>query len=164
MDNILTKELHRIVTTTIIYKSDKSEIKYLITQRAPHKKFPLKWTVPGGGLNVDDYINTPPSTADGKQWYGALTKSLVREIQEEVGLEISKPEFLVDLTFIRPDGVPIIVFSYFAEYRSGDTENIKMDDDTVDFKWVTVEEAKGYDLIDGIWDEINDVDKILKSR
>ena len=162
---IKDKELHRIVTTTIIYVKDIVGLKYLITQRAPHKKVhPNKWTVPGGGLNVDDYINTPASTADGKQWYGALTKSLIREIQEEVGLEIGKPEFLIDLTFIRPDGIPVIVFSYYAEYLSGDKEKIKMDEDTVDAKWVTVNEAKDYDLIDGIWEEIRDVDDILKSR
>lgn len=152
------EELHRIVTTTIIY----NEGKYLITKRAPHKKVhPNKWTVPGGGLEVNDYINTPSSTKGAPQWYGALEKSLRREIKEEVGLEIEKPEFLVDLTFIRPDGIPVIVFSYFAKYISGE---IKMDEDSVDFKWVTVEEAREYDLIDGIWEEISDVDKILNSR
>ncbi|MFA7216923.1 MAG: NUDIX domain-containing protein [Candidatus Paceibacterota bacterium] len=152
------EELHRIVTTTIIY----NEGRYLITKRAPHKKVhPGKWTVPGGGLEVNDYINTPPSTKGAPQWYGALEKSLRREIKEEVGLEIDKPEFLVDLTFIRPDGIPVIVFSYFAKYLSGE---VKMDEDTVDFKWVTVEEAKEYDLIDGIWGEIRDVDEILNKR
>lgn len=41
----IQKELHRIVTTTIIY----NEGKYLITKRAPAKKVhPNKWTVPGG--------------------------------------------------------------------------------------------------------------------
>lgn len=152
------KELHRIVTTTIIY----NEGKYLITKRAPHKiTHPGKWTVPGGGLEVNDYINTPPSTEGAPQWYGALEKSLVREIKEEAGIEVGKPEFLVDLTFIRPDGIPVIVFSYFAEYLGGE---VKMDEDTVDFKWVTVEEAKDYDLIDGIWEEIRDVDEILSKR
>jgi hypothetical protein len=41
---------------------------------------------------------------------------------------------------------------------------VKYDEDTVDHAWVTVEEAKGYDLIDGIYEEIEEVDKILKSR
>lgn len=152
------EELHRIVTTTIIYNKEK----YLITKRSPHKKVhPNKWTVPGGGLEVNDYVNTPPSTKGAPQWYGALEKSLRREIKEEVGLEIGRPEFLVDLTFIRPDGIPVIVFSYFAEYLSGE---VKMDQDSVDFKWITVEEAKEYDLIDGIWEEIRDVDEILNKR
>jgi len=39
-----------------------------------------------------------------------------------------------------------------------------LDEDTTDFSWVSLEEAKNYDLIDGIWDEIRQVDEILKSR
>ena len=39
-----------------------------------------------------------------------------------------------------------------------------MDEDTIDFAWVTLEEAKKYDLIDGIWDEIREVDETLKKR
>ena len=159
LPEIKDKELHRICTTTIIYKSD---FTYLITKRSPNKKaHPNKWTVPGGGLNTDDYIHTEPTTTGAPQWYGALEKSLYREIKEEVNLDIEKPEFLVDLTFIRPDGIPVIVFSYFAKYKSGE---VKLDEDSVEFVWVNLEEAKKYDLIDEIWDEIYQVDQILKSR
>jgi 8-oxo-dGTP pyrophosphatase MutT (NUDIX family) len=163
---IKDKELHRIVTTTIIYKKDKSGLRYLVTKRALHKKaHPGKWTVPGGGLTVDDYINTKPSTSGAPQWYGALQKSLMREIKEETGLKIGKPEFLTELTFIRPDGIPVIVFSYFAKYLSGKVSyEFDTDGDTIDAQWVTLKEAKKYDLIDGIWGEIRDVEKILKSR
>lgn len=155
------KDLHRIVTTTIIYRKRKSDFEFLVTKRAPHKKaFPNKWTVPGGGLETDDYINLKPTTKEG-HWYNALNNSIVREIKEEVNVKISKPELLVDMTFIRGDGVPVIIFSYYAKYISG---QIKLDEDATDFKWVTVKEAKKYDLIDGIWGEIRDVEKILKSR
>jgi len=156
------KDLHRICTTVIIYKLEKSGFKYLITKRAPHKKVHAnKWTVPGGGLETDDYINLPPSTKGAPQWYGALNNSTLREIKEEVNVKIGKPELLTDLTFIRPDGIPVIVFSYFAKFIFG---QVKLDEDAVDFKWVTLKEAKKYDLIDGIWTEIHDVEKILKKR
>jgi 8-oxo-dGTP pyrophosphatase MutT (NUDIX family) len=159
---IKDKELHRIVTTTIIYKKNKGQYIYLITKRSAQKKVhPNKWTVPGGGLSTDDYVHLTPSTTGAPQWYGALNNSLLREIKEEVGLKIGKPEFLVDLTFIRPDGIPVIVFSYFAQYISG---QVTLDEDAVDFKWVTLKEAKKYDLIDGIWEEIRDTEKILKKR
>ena len=155
----INKELHRIATTTLVYKPDSA---YLITKRAMHKKvMPGKWTIPGGGLSMDDYINTPSSTEGAKQWYGALERSLRREIKEEVNLEIGKPELLVDLTFIRPDGIPVLVLSYFASYISGE---VKLDEDATEFAWVTLDEARKYDLIDGIWDEIRQVDEILKSR
>lgn len=154
----MDKELHRIAITTIVYND---EGKYLITKRSETKKaFPGKWTVPGGGLNTDDYTQDPPTTAAG-QWYNTVEKTLRRELLEEVNVEVGKPEYLLDLTFIRPDNVPVLVLSYFAKYVSGE---VKYDEDTVDHAWVTVEEAKGYDLIDGIYEEIEEVDKILKSR
>ena len=162
-EKIKDKELHRVVTTTLIYKSD---FTYLITKRAMHKKaHPGMWTIPGGGLTIDDYINTPQSEHGENLWYRVLENSINREIKEETGLEIGKPELLIDLTFIRPDGVPVVCFSYFTPYVSGEVKiDLDPEGDTVDFAWVTLEEAKKYDLIPGIWDEIRQADEILKAR
>jgi 8-oxo-dGTP pyrophosphatase MutT (NUDIX family) len=162
-DKIKDKELHRIVTTTLVYKKD---FTYLITKRAMHKKaHPGKWTIPGGGLTVDDYIDTPESEHGENLWYNVIEKSLKREIKEEVGLEIGTPELLVDLAFLRPDGIPVICFSYFTLYISGDvTIDQDVEGDTTDFAWVTFEQAKAYDLIPGILEEIRQVDEILKTR
>ena len=82
-----------------------------------------------------------------------------REIKEEVNLEVDKPEYLLDLTFIIPGGTPAIVLSYYCNYKSGE---IKLDKDSIDYAWATFEEAKNYDLIDGILEEIGMVDQILK--
>jgi len=160
---ITNRELHRIVTTTLVYKSD---FTYLITKRAMHKKaHPGLWTIPGGGLTVDDYVDLPESEHGPNLWYGALETSLKRELKEETGLDIGKPELLVDLTFIRPDNIPVICFSYFAPYVSGEvTIDQDPQNDTTDFAWVTLEEAKDYELIPGIWDEIRQVDEILRAR
>ena len=153
------KELHRIATTTLIYKPD---FRYLIIKRAMHKKvMPGKWVPPGGGLNVDDYINMPTTPEDVVRWPGVMDIALRREIREEVGLDIGQPELYNNVAFIRPDGIPVINFCYFAPYVSGE---VKLDDDCVDSAWVTLIEAKNYDLIGGIWDEIHQVDEILKSR
>lgn len=155
---IKDRELHRIAITAIIY-NDKGQ--YLVTKRSPTKKaFPNKWTVPGGGLEVDDYINDEP-TNSANQWYGALEKTLRREIKEEVNVEIDKPVYLMDLTFIRPDNIPVLVLSYYAKYLSGE---VKLDDDAVDYKWATLAEAKELDMIDGIWEEIELVDKTLREQ
>lgn len=152
---IKDKELHRITTTCIIYNSDK---KYLVTKRSPNKKVhPNKWTVPGGGLSVDDYINRP-QTHGNAGWYGAIEQALLREIKEEVNVEIGKASYLLDLTFIRPDGIPVLVLSYYAPYISGE---VKLDEDAVEYAWVTLEQAKEIDLIPGIYEEIQEVDKIL---
>jgi 8-oxo-dGTP pyrophosphatase MutT (NUDIX family) len=160
---IKDKELHRITTTTLVYKPD---FTYLITRRALHKKaHPGMWTIPGGGLSIDDYIDSPQSEHGENLWYNVLETSLKREIKEEVGLDIGKPELLVDLTFVRPDGIPVICFSCYAPYVGGEV-NIDLDPekDTIDFKWVNLEEAKEYDLIAGIWDEIRQVDEILSKN
>ena len=86
---IENQELHRITSTAIIYK----EGKYLLLRRSLDKKaFPGKWTVPGGGLETDDYTKSPPTTKD--QWYFAIDKSLRREIKEESGLEVGKLKYL----------------------------------------------------------------------
>ena len=127
-----------------------------------HKKvMPGKWTIPGGGLEIDDYVNLPPSTSGAKQWYGILEKSLRREIKEEVNLEIGEPELFEDYTFIRPDGIPVLGLSYFAAYVSGE---VKLDEDATEFAWITVDEVDQYDFIDGIQDEIRKADSILKRR
>lgn len=155
MDN----ELHRISITAIIYNN---EGKYLITRRSLEKKaFPGKWTVPGGGLELDDYKHDSPTHPESGLWYNTVEKVLRREVKEEVGLEVGKPEYLLDITFIRPDNVPVLILSYYAPYKSGD---VTLDEDSINFKWVTAKEAKEYDLIDGIQDEIEMVDKILQSN
>ncbi|OGD68026.1 hypothetical protein A2996_03460 [Candidatus Campbellbacteria bacterium RIFCSPLOWO2_01_FULL_34_15] len=153
---IENKELHRIALTAIIHKDGK----FLITKRSLDKKaFPGKWTVPGGGLETDDYINTKPTTEAG-QWYYAVENALRREIKEEVNIEVDKPKYLLDLTFIRPDGIPVVVLSFYCNYVSGD---VKLDDDSVDYAWVGVDDLDKYDLIDGIADEIREVAEKIKN-
>ena len=148
------RELHRITSTAIICKDEK----YLIVRRALNKKnFPGRWIVPGGGLEVGDYINLPKTTPDG--WYFTLDKSLRREIKEEVNLEVRKLKYLLDVAAISSIGIPSIVLSYYCDYKSGE---VKLNEENIDYKWVTYVEAKNYDFIKGVLEEIGMVDKILK--
>lgn len=150
------KELHRVVPTAIIHYNGK----YLILKRSLRKKvFPGKWQVPGGGMTIDDYVNSPTSVAN--QWYYSVVKTLRREIKEETGLEVSKLNYLLDLTFIRPDGIPVVTLSYYGDWKSGD---VKLNEEGTDYKWVTAKEAKEYDLISGVLEEIEMTDKILKGE
>lgn len=151
---IQNKEIHRIASTAIIHKNGK----YLLLQRSLNKKaFPGKWTVPGGGLELDDYINTPKTTSD--HWYFAVENSLRREVKEETGLEVGKLKYLLDMTFVRPDGIPVVILSYYCDYKSGD---VRLDEDNINYAWVSYEEAKNYDLVEGLLEEIEMVGKILK--
>jgi len=151
----MDKELHRIVSTCIIYKDGK----YLLLQRSFEKKmFPGKWTVPGGGLTIDDYINLPKTTSD--HWYFALENSLRREIKEEAGIEVGKINYLCDMTFIRSDNIPVIILSFYAPYKSGE---VKLDEDSINHAWVTYEEAKNYNMVEGLINEIKMVDELLRA-
>ena len=71
-------EKHRVSVTGIIVKHRT----FLITKRSLNKKaFPCKWTVPGGNLQLKDYMDLPKDT--NIHWYNIFEKVLRREIMEE---------------------------------------------------------------------------------
>lgn len=161
------RELHRITSTAIIVKplhqsfgSEGKDGKFLIVKRSPTKKaFPNMWTVPGGGLEVDDYINTPKTTS--AHWYFGIENSLKREIREEVGLEVGRLNYLLDIVFIKPDGTPCIILSFYCHWKSGE---VRLNEENIGYKWVSFEEAKHYQLVPGLLGELEMVDKILKGE
>src|SRR3989304_2318319 len=139
--------LQEIAITAIIVKDEK----YLITRRSLNKRrFPGKWTVPGGKLETKDYIDLPKETEH--YWYNVLEKVLKREVKEETGLEIKNITYLTSLATIHEDGSPSLVISCLAEHDSG--EIILQEEENDKHAWVSLEEAKNYDLLDGIYDEL----------
>lgn len=155
-------DLHRIAITGIIWKLDEDGTRrYLITKRSPTKKaWPNKWTVPGGGLETTDYMSTEATyqNSESPQWYNAVETTLRREIHEEVGVEVEDVQYLLDLAFIRPDGVPAIVLSFYCKYVSGD---VVLDEDATEYAWITAAEVGNYELIQGIDHEIQMVEERL---
>lgn len=151
------EKLHEVVITAIIVK----ESKYLITRRSPNKKrFPKMWTVPGGKLEISDYIDLPKETEF--YWYNVLEKVLKREVMEEVGLEIDNIDYVTSLATIHSDGNPSLVISCLADYAGGE---IKLQENEADeFAWVSLDEAKKYNLIDGIYDELVMAEKQLQGK
>lgn len=154
-EKALDPRLHFVVATAIIAKGDK----FLIMKRAAHEKaYPSKWTVPGGKLVLSEYKDIQKTTHDA--WYNIIEWLIKKEVREEAGIEITKPRYFTDLVFVRPDGYPVVTLSYWALWESGEVEVGK---DLVDHAWVTVDEAKRFDLIEGIWEEIRDVDRLIRS-
>lgn len=139
--------LHEVVVTAIVVKDGKC----LITRRSPLKKrFGGMWTVPGGKLETSDYVSLPKDTKD--YWYNVLEQVLRREVKEETGLAIKNIEYVTSLATIHADGAPSLVISCRADWESG--EVMLQESETDRYAWVSLEEAKEYELLDGIYDEL----------
>lgn len=148
-------QAHYITATVILVKDGK----FLIARRADWEKaFPGKWTVPGGKLKVLDYALKQKDT--GSHWYNVLEGVAKREVLEEVGLEIKDLDYVTSLVYIRPDGIPSLIISLAANYIGGD---VHLCNALTEYTWVSLDEAKEYDLIEGIYEELEVLDGKLKT-
>lgn len=139
--------LHEVAITAIIVKDGK----YLITRRSKEKeRFPGMWVVPGGRLEVSDYVNLPKDTEH--YWYNVLERALKRELREEVGVEVARIEYVTSLARVHEDGAPSLVISVMADHVSGEVQ--LQEGETDEYAWVTLAEADEYELIEGIYDEL----------
>lgn len=151
-------QLHYAVVTGILVDGDG---KYLIAKRSEKEKaFPGKWTVPGGKLEVLDYILRKKDTSE--HWYGVFEDVLRREVKEEVDLKIFDIGYVTNMVYLRSDGIPCVIVSLYAKVF-GSASEVNLCDALTDYKWVTLEEARGYDLIEGIYEELEILDKKLKT-
>ena len=141
------QHLHEVAITAIVIKNGK----YLITRRSLNKKrFPGLWTVPGGKMESKDYLELPKDTEH--YWYNVLERTLRREVKEETGIGIENIEYVTSLATVHTDGSPSLVISCMADYTEGE---VKLSPEECDaHEWVSLEEAKNYKLIDGIYDEL----------
>lgn len=145
---------HYIAITGIVHKNGK----FLICQRSLKEKiFPGKWCVPGGRLMQSDFINTAKDTND--HWLGIFEKIVAKEIFEECNIHIKNIGYVSSLVLVRPNGFSTVIVSMHAEYSSGDVKMMQPDE-LSDYAWVTLEEAKGYDLIENIYEQLEKVESI----
>ena len=169
MEN-LDPRLHFVTATAIVAKKDADgTARFLIAKRAAHEKaFPNKWTVPGGKLVRHEYEHLPKrpyqvgmKESEAPQWYNMMEWVVRKEVMEEANVEVKNVQYLTDLVFIRPDGYPVVTLSFWCDYVSGDAKPGK---DLTEVAWVTAAEAKTYDMIEGIPEEIGDVEKIIATK
>lgn len=156
IDTGMLKKLFIVPVTAIVVRDDR---RFLIMKRAEWEKaFPGKWTVPGGKFEEDDFAGKPPTTKSYEGWYGVLEPAIEREVLEEAGIRIRDIRYLTNYTFKHPKGFWVLGLSFWARYVSGEVRLVL---DLTDFAWVTPEEAKGYDLIEGIYEELVSVNQLL---
>ncbi|MBN2100579.1 NUDIX domain-containing protein [Candidatus Dojkabacteria bacterium] len=147
---------HYVVTTGIIIKDGK----YLITKRSESEAaFPGLWTVPGGKLRSSDYTSRDKDTGD--SWYNVLEEQLKREIREETGIEVKNIRYLLSLAYIRSDGIPTLILSFYCDYESGD---VTLADELTEFAWIEGYQIGDYEFVPGLSEEIEMVDKKIKGE
>ena len=69
---------------------------------------------------------------------------------------INEINYVSSLVLLRPNGFSTIIVSLSANHSSG--EVVLDPNELVDFAWVSLEEAKTYDLIENIYEQIAQVD------
>ena len=144
------EQSHYVAVTAIIRKGNK----FLICKRSPKEYMhPNKWCVPGGKIEKQDFVNDPKDFGD--YWVDIFAKIVKKEVKEETNLEITNIGYIQNYAFIRPNGISTIIVSLSADYASGEVELEK--EELTEYAWVTLEEAKDYDLIEGIYGQIKQV-------
>lgn len=147
---------HQIAVTGIVRNG---QGKYLICKRSTNEKaFPGKWCVPGGKVESEDFVNTPKDTAD--HWFDIFEKVLQKEILEETGIRIKNIGYVSNLAFMHPNGNSSMIVSLYAEHDCGE---VSLDEEElVEHAWVTLEEAREFDLIENIWEQMERVERKFK--
>jgi mutator protein MutT len=99
--------------------------KLLIAQRRPDDHLPNLWEFPGGKVEAGE----------------TFAACLVREIREELGIEISVAEQIEDLTHSYPEKTVRLCF-FNCRLISGDPKPIHVQD----LRWVTHEELRHFEF------------------
>jgi len=122
-------KLHIVAIVGIVEKNGK----VLLLKRAPHEiAFPNQYTLPGGKLERGSNV----------------TETLKREMEEEAGIKIGDPIiYICDRTFVRPDDIHVVSFTYRCPYLSGE---VKISKDFTDYIWAAKEDLGKLDVIDGV--------------
>lgn len=120
IDELKEGEYH-IVVTGIILNSDN---KILITKRAAHKKYGLKWECNSGSILSGE----------------TSLEGVIRELKEELGVQFNKREAIF-LKEIRKDKAPADFKDLWLFKRDIKDEEITFPDgECIEYKWVTIEE------------------------
>lgn len=104
-----------------------AEGKFLLSQRHPGKKKPLKWEATGGAVDAGEDTLT----------------AAVREVGEELGLHLLKEDMVLLRTKLC-DGIEFLD-TYLAEWNGTINELKFQENEVVDARWVTYEEMEAMD-------------------
>lgn len=164
IENAKKDKLFYFVANVIVYREEDGRC--LILKRDKREKVhPEKWAVPGGKLEWGDMSINNPTRMNGDviDFENSVEDLLKREAKEEAGIEIDKKiNYINSVSFIRPDGIPVVLVKFAAKYKEG--EIVLEEGAFTEYAWVNSEEVKDYDCIDGVHDEIFKTIKIFNKK
>ena len=147
-------KLFYFVANVLVYRP--SDGRCLIMKRDEREKVhPGKWATPGGKLEWNDMNLAHPTRMNGDvvDFQNAVENLIARETKEEAGIEIlPEIKYINSNAFVRPDGIPVVLVKFAAEYKSG--EVIPEKGSFTEYAWVNAEEVEKYDCIEGIPEEV----------
>ena len=118
----------------LILKRDK----LLICQRGEDDDHPLKWEFPGGKILVNENIE----------------EALIREIDEELKIDISEYKFLYDYIFEYKNlSKKVHLYFYLITKFTKDLKNVVHKQ----VKWIEIKELSNYDFLDGDYEIIQKI-------
>jgi 8-oxo-dGTP pyrophosphatase MutT (NUDIX family) len=161
LDKAKKNKLFYFVANVVVYR--KSDKRCLILKRDGREKVhPGKYVVPGGKLEWEDMDLKQPTRINGDvlDFENAVENLLVRETKEEAGVEIERQlKYINSVAFVRPDGIPVILVKFAAEYKGG---GVKPETGSfTDYAWVNNKEVKRYDCVKGVKEEIAQTIKLF---
>lgn len=147
-------KLFYFVCTVVPYRT--ADGKCLLLKRDEREKVhPGKWGVPGGKLEHGDLDLGNPTRLNGDvaDFEGMVRDLLRREAKEEANIELGDDfRLLGDIVFVRPDGIPVVMLQFAADYAGGEVR--PEEGAFTEAAWVSADEVDGYDCIDGIHQEV----------
>ena len=114
------------VVAGLILQNDK----LLICQRPKFKEHPFKWEFPGGKIKNDE----------------TNEEALIREINEELSINIINCEKLIDYNFYYKDlNKRVFIYFYLVNNFSGEVLN----NFHKELKWIEIKDIREYDFLEG---------------
>lgn len=161
IENAKKDKLFYFVANVVVFRD--SDNRCLILKRDEREKVhPGKYAFLGGKLewvNLDLKSHTRMN-GDVFDFENAIEDLLKREVYEEAGIELQDElTYINSVAFVRPDGIPVILVKFAANYKSGE---VKLEEGAfTDSRWVNQEEVKKYECIQGIPEEISKTIRLL---
>jgi len=129
------KNRTQVVAIGIVQKGNRYLLTKRIQQDSEDQGFHDKWQFPGGGL---EFGESPEQT-------------VIRELKEELGVEVTTTRFLPPISVIHYGWWQGILLTYICDLKNPNA-SITLNEEASEFRWCTVEEIKQLDAMPSLYE------------